>query len=157
MNNLIIRAIGKIPEPWQRQGVDMYVDRLKPMAKIEVIELPEGHQGSDKPDVKKAKTAEARSLLKNLPASHTLVVLDETGKSLTSVEFADRLNDWGFSGKPVVFVVGGSWGMDKSVLEQADFILSLGKMTLPHGVARIVLAEQLYRATMIQAGKTYHK
>lgn len=157
MNYLIIRAIGKIPETWQRQGVDMYVDRLKTMAKVEVIELPEGHKGSDKPDVNKTKKAEAESLLKNLPEPHSLVVLDETGKDLTSPEFAAKLQDWGFSGKPVVFAIGGSWGVDKTVLGQADFVLSLGKGTLPHGLARIVLAEQLYRAAMINSGKTYHK
>ncbi|MFA5186192.1 MAG: 23S rRNA (pseudouridine(1915)-N(3))-methyltransferase RlmH [Patescibacteria group bacterium] len=157
MNKLIIRAIGKIPETWQHQGVDMYVDRLKTMAKVGVIELPEGHKGADRPDVNKTKKVEAESLLKSLPEPHSLIVLDETGKSLTSPEFASKLQDWGFSGKPIVFVIGGSWGIDKTVLDQADFILSLGKMTLPHGLARIVLAEQLYRAAMINSGKTYHK
>lgn len=158
MLSLTIRAIGKVPEEWMRQGVDMYVDRLDKLAKINIVELPEGQKGASKPDVKKTKTTEGESLLKGLPPDAFIIALDETGKGLTSQEFSSRLLEWSTEGtRTLCFLIGGSWGMDDKVLEQADAVISLGKMTMPHGLARIALLEQLYRANMIQSGRTYHK
>ncbi|MBI5654206.1 23S rRNA (pseudouridine(1915)-N(3))-methyltransferase RlmH [Candidatus Uhrbacteria bacterium] len=158
MLSLTIRAIGKLPEDWMRQGVDMYVDRLKPLAKIGLIELPEGHKGASKPDVNKTKKTEGESLLKGLPPDALVVALDETGRSLSTQEFTAKLDEWSPDGsRALFFLIGGSWGLDKDVLKRADAVISLGKMTLPHGLARLVLLEQLYRANMIKAGRTYHK
>lgn len=158
MLSLTIRAIGKVPEEWMHQGVDMYVDRLKPLAKIGVIELPEGHKGSSKPDVNKTKDSEGDSLIKNLADGSFVVAMDETGKNLTTLEFASKIEDWSSHGsRPIVFLIGGSWGLSQETLKRSDAVISLGKMTLPHGLARIVLLEQLYRVTMIQSGRIYHK
>jgi 23S rRNA (pseudouridine1915-N3)-methyltransferase len=157
MNKVVIRAIGRLNEAWLREGVDMYVDRSKPYIKIEIIELPEGHGGSTKPDIEKTKRIEGKALLKGLPPDAVLVVLDETGKELTSINFSVRLADWQAAGKTACFVIGGSWGLDKELLKKADFVLSFGKLTLPHSLARLLLAEQLYRAACIQTGKAYHK
>lgn len=157
MNKTLIRAIGRLNEAWLREGVDMYVDRCKPFTNLQVIELPEGHGGSAKPDIEKAKHIEAEALSKGLPPDAALVALDETGKSLTSAGLAERLASWKAEGKTVCFAIGGSWGLGAEILKKADLTLSLGKITLPHGLARLILAEQIYRAHSILAGKAYHK
>ncbi len=158
MLKLKIRAIGRLSEPWIRSGVDMYVDRITPLAELEIIELPEGSKGSAKPDIVRAKAAEAEALLKGLGRDDILIALDETGREWTSEAFATELDHWTDHGsRTVVFAIGGSWGLDGAVKERATALLSLGKMTFPHGLARLLLTEQLYRARMIQEGRTYHK
>ena len=157
MFRLKIRAIGHPTEPWQKEAVDSYVHRSKTASLIEVIELPEGQKGSAKPDPVKTAKIEAESLRKGIPEDAFVVALDETGKELDSPTFAAKLLEWGANGRTVVFLIGGSWGLDPSVRDRADVVLSLGKLTLPHNLARIVLAEQLYRAGAIVQGKTYHK
>lgn len=157
MHRLILRVIGRPNEPWHPQAIHSYLEKLRPYAKIEVVELEEGHKGSAKPDEKNTRSAEAASLLKGISADAFVVALDETGKNFSSPDFAKKLEDWTAGGKTVAFLIGGSWGLDASVRERADAILSLGKETLPHLIARIVLLEQLYRAETILHGKTYHK
>jgi 23S rRNA (pseudouridine1915-N3)-methyltransferase len=158
MKTLMIRTIGKLPESWQKEAIHIYEERLDAFGGVEIVELPEGHGGSAKPDEAKTRKVEAESLLKGIPDGAFIVALDETGKSMTSPTFATKLMDWSSGGsRTVVFLIGGSWGLDASVRDRSDVILSLGPMTLPHGIARVVLLEQLYRAKMISAGKTYHK
>jgi 23S rRNA (pseudouridine1915-N3)-methyltransferase len=152
-----IRAIGHLQEEWHTQAIHTYVARLSPFARVDIQELAEGHAKSAKPDILKAQKIEAEHLSKNIPADAFIVALDETGKGLDSVSFAKKLEDWGANGKPVVFIIGGSWGLDASIREKAHVTLSLGKMTLPHAIARIVLTEQLYRAMTILKGTEYHK
>jgi len=157
MHRLLLRAIGAPQTTWQREALDEFLKKLKPFAKVEVIELPEGHGGSAKPDEARTRKAEAESLLKGIPADATVVALDETGKNYDSTAFAHALEDWTAGGRTVVFLIGGSWGLDPAVRQKAQAILSFGKQTLPHLLARIVLLEQLYRAETILAGKIYHK
>ncbi len=155
MFNLNIRAIGKLTEPWLRQGVDMYVDRIKPLAKIQVIELAEGQKGSAKPDMERTRASEAQNLQKGLVSGSLIVALDQTGKQFDSPALAKLLQE--HSDRPLTFLIGGSWGLEAEILKKSDLVLSLGKLTLPHSLARLVLAEQLYRALMINAGRAYHK
>jgi len=157
MHHLLLRAIGAPQTEWQREALDEFLKKLKPFAKVEIIELPEGHGGSAKPDEAKTRKAEAESLLKSIPADTNVVALDETGKNLDSPSFAHALEDWTDGGRTVVFLIGGSWGLDPTVRQAAQATISFGKQTLPHLLARIVLLEQLYRAETILAGKTYHK
>ncbi len=157
MRRYIIRAVGKAKEPWQKEAVSEYEKRLKPFAKIDVTEIPEGSAGAKKPDEQKTRTKEAGSLLFSLPDNAFVVALDETGKNLSSEDFAKRIEKESESGRAIVFFVGGSWGLAEEVRKRADLVLSFGKETLPHILARIVLLEQLYRAETIIKGKTYHK
>ncbi len=136
----------------------MYVERLLPFGGVDIVELPEGHGGAKKPDQTKTRETEAASLLKGIPKEAFVIALDEQGKPLSSPDLAQRLQDWSSDGsRPVVFLIGGSWGLDPSIRTRADIILSFGPLTLPHNLARIVLLEQLYRARMITAGREYHK
>ncbi len=158
MFRLSIRAIGKYPESWQQEAASMYQKRLKPLVSLDIIECPEGHGGSQTMDHDKTRRHEAEALLKGISKDSFVVALDESGKNMSSLAFAQSLTDWCKHGQcSVIFCIGGSWGLDASVRARANATLSLGLMTLPHGLARVVLLEQLYRAVMIQQGKTYHK
>lgn len=157
MKNLVIRAIGRPTEPWQREAIHMYEKRLEPFGGVEIIELPEGHKGSSRPNDAKTRGLEAESLLKGIPDNALVVALDERGKALRSDHLAERLSKWTENKGKIIFLIGGSWGFDASIKDRADVVLSFGPMTLPHGLARIVLLEQIYRAKMISAGREYHK
>lgn len=157
MHRLIIRAVGRSHEDWHPQAIHSYLTRLAPFAKVEMIEVEEGHRGSAKPNEKEGRKREAERLLQSLPRDAYVIALDEQGVNLDSQAFAKKLTDWTEGGKTIVFLIGGSWGLDPSVKEKANTLLSFGKQTLPHLLARITLLEQLYRAETIIAGKTYHK
>ena len=157
MHHIIIRAIGKAQADWQRNAIEEYATKLRPFARTEVIELPEGHGGSVKPDEARTRKVEAESLLKGIPADATVIALDETGKNYSSIELAHAVDEWTDGGRTVVFLIGGSWGLDASVRQKVHATVSLGRQTLPHLLARIVLLEQLYRAETILNGKVYHK
>lgn len=157
MKSIHIRAVGSPTEPWQSEAISMYLDRLKPFAKVELTEIAEGHQGSAKPDAAKTRTREAESLVKGQPKGSFIIALDETGTNLDSPSFARKLEAWAEAGRPLVFLIGGSWGLDPALRSQANAVISLGKQTLPHNLARIVLLEQLYRAETIIRNKEYHK
>ncbi|MBU1032784.1 MAG: 23S rRNA (pseudouridine(1915)-N(3))-methyltransferase RlmH [Patescibacteria group bacterium] len=157
MNKIIIRAIGRTVEPWQKQAANMYLNRLRPYFQTEIIELPEGHKGAAKPDIERTKNAEAESLLKGIPDDAFVVALDQVGKQSRSSDFATQISSWNEGGKTIIFLIGGSWGLSKDVEARANLNLSLSSMTLPHSLARIILLEQIYRAATIQTGKTYHK
>ena len=120
---------------------------LGPAAVIEV----EDKKGGGKP-------AEAALLAKALPEGATLVVLDERGKLLTSPDFANKISGWRDQGQAnLAFMIGGADGLDASLLNRADLKLSFGKMVWPHMLARVMLAEQLYRAASILSGAPYHR
>lgn len=156
MKKRIIRAIGKPTESWQKEAIHMYQTRLQAFGGIDLIELPEGHAKTAKPDEKRTRANEAESILKGIDDQAIVIALDQHGKTLTSEAFSKRITEWE-SQSHLVFIIGGSWGLDESVLKRANFKLSLGEMTLPHNIAKIVLLEQIYRAKMIEAGKEYHK
>jgi len=153
----MIRAVGKPKEDWQKEALKEYQKRLSAFAKIEAQEVPEGHGGAKKPDTQKTISKEAESLLASLPGNAFVIALDETGKNLSSEDFAKRIEVATEGGRPVIFLIGGSWGLDETVRERANLVLSFGKETLPHMLARIVLMEQIYRVETILKGKTYHK
>ena len=156
MKNLVIRAIGRLPEPWQKEAIHSYKKRLEAFGGIEIIELSEGHKGSAKPDIERVKKLESEELLKGIPENAMIVACDEHGKSLDSIDFSETLEAFGLSG-PVYFLIGGSWGFDEEVKKRANLTISFGKMVFPHGLVRIMLIEQIYRAKMIAGGREYHK
>lgn len=133
----------------------MYATRYSPFGKLAMTEAKEGHGGSAKPDVAKTLKNEATELLDKLPKDALVIALDERGSKKSTADLAKWLTD--HADRPLVFCIGGSWGLDQSVLDRADLTMSLGPMTLPHALARIVLLEQIYRASMINAGRKYHK
>lgn len=157
MKRIHIRAVGRLPEVWQREAQTALLARLQPYAKTEIHEISEGHKGSAKPDPERTRAAEAEGLLKGYGSDAFVIALDEHGKEYASPAFAAQLESWTQDGSPLVFMIGGSWGLDEALVQQADVKLSLGKMTWPHAVARLLLLEQLFRAETISRGKEYHK
>jgi 23S rRNA (pseudouridine1915-N3)-methyltransferase len=150
-----IVAVGKLKEPWWRDAVTEYLKRLKPYATVDVVEVADRDLTHDEAS---AIAREGEDVLKALPDGAYLVALDAGGKQRDSDGFSQYLADLGLQGRShVAFAIGGAAGLSASVLERADARLSLGEMTLPHQMARVLLVEQLYRAHRIQRGEPYHR
>ncbi|GAB2185321.1 23S rRNA (pseudouridine(1915)-N(3))-methyltransferase RlmH [Roseibium sp. LAB1] len=153
-------CIGKMKAGADKELFDRYIDRARKsgrglgITEVSLTEMPESRaQRADD-----RKTEEARGIVAALNAGARLVVLDENGKNLTSPAFSRKLEDWKDEGVPdVVFAIGGADGHGQEVLGRADLKLALGAMTWPHQIARILLAEQIYRAMTIQSGHPYHR
>ncbi|MEN2986177.1 MAG: 23S rRNA (pseudouridine(1915)-N(3))-methyltransferase RlmH [Thermodesulfovibrionaceae bacterium] len=136
---------GKTKLKFIREGVNHYLKLLGAYAKIELVELKEGHG-----DKQKVIKEESKSILNSVKGD--FILLHKEGKILTSEEFANLIRD-----KTVhQFVIGGVYGVDENVVSSASFKLSLSKMTFPHELTRIILLEQIYRALTIIHGKNYH-
>jgi 23S rRNA (pseudouridine1915-N3)-methyltransferase len=149
---LTLISVGKDKSKLFQPAVSEYLSRLARWAKVEVFELaPSAGEGE------RAKADEAARIQAKVSERDTLVALDERGKLLTSVEFARFVADQRDRSRDVAFVVGGDEGLHATLLQRAALTLSLSKMTLPHRMARMVLAEQLYRAFSINAKEPYHK
>ena len=143
----------------ERELVSRYLDRArasgKPLALtgFDVLEFPESRAGS----AEARKDEEARVLAAALPEG-VRIVLDEHGKSISSQDFAARLGRWRDDGRPAAsFVIGGADGHGRELVDNADLTLSFSPLTWPHQLVRIMLAEQLYRATTILSGHPYHR
>ncbi len=140
--------------------VDRYVQRFGQIAgalgfgAVEITEIVENRART----AAERKLAEAAALRKKIPADARLVALDENGKTIGSADLARFLDEArNDSARNLCFVIGGPDGLDKQLAGEAALILSLGRITLPHGLARAVLAEQLYRAATILSGHPYHR
>ena len=147
-----IRAIGKlkISTP-EAQLINGYLKKTH--EKIEVREYVERRVLSDS----EMKEAEAKLLLSDLPPDAFIVALDEHGQTLSSREFATQIKKVKEDARPIVLMIGGANGHGSEVLKRANLQLSFGRMTLPHFLMRVVLAEQLYRATTIWNNHPYHR
>lgn len=143
-------AIGR-----QRDGPEAalfarYATRLRP--RILLTELPEARGAPAE-----VKRREGEALLRALPDPAFVVALDPAGATPDSDELANLLERWLALGRPICFLIGGAEGLDKAVIARADHVLSLGRLTWPHLLARAMLTEQLYRARSIAAGHPYHR
>ena len=157
---LALLCVGKLKDDAERSIVSRYMERLGPMggavglSAAGVVEIVESRAST--PQAR--KRAEADELCKRLGADTKTVALDERGRMLTSEELADILRRWKDEGtRSAAFVIGGPDGLDPDFAKSADLHFSLGRITLPHGLARCVLAEQLYRAATLIAGHPYHR
>lgn len=156
MHSFTIIAAGKVQEPWQAEAVAGYLTRLKPYATARVIEIPDEPE-SPTVSIIHLRRREAERFRRQIPSGSTVLALDEGGKNLSSSAWAEAVRQEAELGTPLVFLLGGANGLDPELLASAHAVISLGKQTLPHILARIVLLEQLYRAETILKGKTYHR
>ncbi len=143
-------AIGRARGGPEQALFERYATRLRP--KLELTELADGRGAAAE-----IKRREAQALLACLPANAYLVALDQAGEQPDSARLASRLEGWLGLQSPLCFVIGGAEGLDEAVIRRADHTLSLGALTWPHMLARVMLAEQLYRARSIAAGHPYHR
>ena len=156
--NLNIIAVGKMRESYYKGGVEDYLSRIQKMLPIRQIEVPVGTGEESNGGGKGAIIREAANIEKALPSGGKLITLDSKGKSMTSEQFSDWLQEAMLASVPhVSFVIGGAWGLAPKLVERSDLSLSLSSMTFPHELARLVLAEQIYRALSLWKGLPYHK
>jgi 23S rRNA (pseudouridine1915-N3)-methyltransferase len=155
-----IRAIGRIREEYIAAGIDEYRKRLRPYTRFSIHEFPEVRiQDEHSPSgCQQVREREGALLLNGIPDSMVIIALDPEGDSWSSSELAQRMASWELSGQGgVVFLIGGPLGLHKTVYTRSDHRLSLSRMTFPHQLVRLILAEQLYRAFRIMRGEPYHK
>lgn len=157
---LTLAAVGRLKAGAERELLSRYIERITPLGRnhglgpLSVVEIAESRQGA----AKARREEEAEALLRKLPAGAEVIVLDEAGGALTSTAFADlleRLRDGGT--RELAFLLGGPDGHGEKVGAAASRVLAFGPMTLPHGLVRIILVEQIYRALTILEGHPYHR
>ena len=152
-------SIGKIKEPYLKDGINEYVKRLSSYASVEIIEVNDSKvkDNPNESDIKKAKDEEGNRVLK-LVKSDYLIGLDLNQASYTSEEFAYFLNKKFIEGgSSISFVIGGSYGLSDELKARCNCSISLSKMTFLHQMTRLILLEQIYRAFKILNNETYHK
>ena len=153
-------AIGKIKEPYLKEGINEYSKRIKPYANLEIIEVND-EPVSDNPkeaEITKVKNTEGDRVLKLLKDSDYVISLDLNKKQFTSPEFANYLNDrFVKGGSSITFIIGGSYGLSDALKQRANDSFSLSNMTFLHQMTRLILLEQIYRAFKINRNETYHK
>lgn len=156
MLTLTIAAVGRLRKGPQAELIADYIDRATQTGRglgigpLRVVEV-EDKKGA-------GQAGEAEALRRAIPSGAVVVALDERGKVLTSPKFADQIAGWRDQGRAdLCFLIGGADGLDPALRAEADLALSFGSMVWPHMLARVMLAEQLYRATSILAGSPYHR
>ena len=153
---LYILAVGhKMPE-WISTGFNEYAKRMPREATISLIEIKPEPRTTGK-TVPQIMEAEAQRITAALPKDATRIVLDERGAHLTTKQLAQKMQDWLGGGRDVAFIIGGADGLHESVRGSAQQLLALSALTLPHGMVRVLLAEQLYRAHSLLHNHPYHR
>jgi len=153
---LRVICIGKTNKGFIQEGLEIYLDRLKHYSRVDRIEIPDVRNGANL-STEQLKEAEGLLFLKNIEQPGLVILMDEHGKQWSSTELADRLV--GFQNravKNVNLLIGGAFGFSSAIHSLADEKWSLSKMTFSHQMARVILAEQLYRAQTIIKGESYH-
>ena len=153
---IALLTVGKTDRDWVKQGLDIYVSRLKHYIPFSINEIPElKNVSAMSRDQIKAKEGEL--ILKSIKPTDDVILLDEHGKEYSSTEFASLLqNKINYDGKDIVFVIGGAYGFSEQVYKRANSKISLSRMTFSHQMVRAIFAEQIYRAFTIMKGEPYH-
>ncbi len=154
---LAILAIGHRMPTWVNAAFEEYAKRLPREMPLQLKELKPAQRSSAAGDTARWLQTEAERINAALPQGALRVALDEHGRSFPTRALADHLQRWRNDGRDIAFIIGGADGLDDSVKSRADLLWSLSPLTLPHGLVRVVLAEQLYRASSLIAGHPYHR
>ena len=152
--NLVLIQFGKTKDRWLQEGIDEYLKRLGPYHNLRVLELPD-HPPSKSQNCEVVQAREAETALKQISSDDYLILMDEAGRLKTSLEFSQFLTSLSDK-RRVVFLIGGVFGAHASLKARANEVLSLSPFTFTHRMARLILIEQIYRATMIAQGRSYH-
>lgn len=158
--NISIIAVGKVKEKYLTQGIEEFLKRLTPYAKVSINEIREEQapENLSLSEMEQVKNKEGERILAAIKADQVVVALAIEGRNLSSEELAKQLDDYATYGKSnVAFVIGGSLGLADAVMKRADLKLSFSRMTFPHQLMRLILVEQIYRAFRINRGEPYHK
>jgi 23S rRNA (pseudouridine1915-N3)-methyltransferase len=153
---LLILAVGHKMPAWITEGFNEYSKRMPREAKIELIEIKPEPRTTGK-SVPQIMEAEAQRIQAALPKDVLRIVLDERGAHLTTKQLTQHMKDWLSGGRDVAFIIGGADGLHESIRSNATQLLALSAMVLPHGMVRVLLAEQLYRAHSLLHNHPYHR
>ncbi|WP_136417567.1 23S rRNA (pseudouridine(1915)-N(3))-methyltransferase RlmH [Herbaspirillum sp. ST 5-3] len=153
---LVIAAVGHKMPAWIEDGFGEYAKRMPPECRLQLKEIkPVERSGS-----RTAETVMAQERAKieaAIPKGSRVIALDERGKDLTTMQLSQLLTQWQQDGRDVTFVIGGADGLDAGFKASADMLVRISSLTLPHGMVRVLLAEQLYRAWSITQNHPYHR
>ena len=149
-------AVGQRMPAWVDAGYAEYAKRMPAATPLQLRELRAENRGAGL-DTDTVLQREAQRIDDALPAQCLRVVLDERGRHMTTLQLAEAMQSWRQLGRDVAFVVGGADGLAPRIKESADLLLRLSDLTLPHGLVRVLLAEQIYRAHSVISGHPYHR
>lgn len=158
--NITIISVGKLKEKYLKQGIDEYAKRLGSYCKLQLIEVADekAPENLSNKEMELVKDKEGERILAKVKEQDVLIAMAIEGDLISSEQLAQKIEDYGISGKSsVTFVIGGSLGLSDAVKKRANAKISFGRITLPHQLMRLVLVEQIYRAFRITAGHAYHK
>lgn len=158
--NITILCVGQIKEKYFRDAIAEYQKRLSRYCKLQIIEVADEKTKENASEAENdlIRKKEGERLLKHIKDSDYCITLEIDGKMLTSEGLSREIDRLGLAGKSsLVFVIGGSIGLDTAVLKRSDYALSFSKMTFPHQLMRVILLEQIYRSYRIMRGEPYHK
>ena len=157
--NGTVLCVGRLKEKWQQQGCEEYLKRLSRYGRYDIIQvddLPAPERASDA-QIRQIMDREGQALLKHVRPGDRVIALCIRADAPDSVKLSRMLAGFSGDGRRNVFVIGGSNGLSEAVLRRADLRLSFSNLTFPHGLMRVILLEQLYRAERIRTGEPYHK
>lgn len=160
MFDITLITVGKLKEKFYLSAASEYEKRLKAYCNFHLLELAEYRlpENPSSAEISMGLDKEAEAILQKIPKGAWFCILTPEGKVLSSEAFADKLKEVKLSGKSsACFLIGSSFGISPLIKQKADFKLSMGPMTFPHHLARVMVLEQIYRAEAIQAGSKYHK
>ena len=149
-------AIGHRRTGWEQDGYREYARRMPPELPIELHEIP-ASKGTKRDSTERRVEDEGKRLTAAIPSGARVVALDERGTTWTTRELANRIERWMHDGRDLALLIGGADGLAPACIEVAEYCWSLSPLTLPHGLARIVVVEQLYRASTILRRHPYHR
>lgn len=154
---ITLLTVGRTDRDWVRDGMEIYIDRIRHYVNFTLTEIPELKKVSAL-SREQIKEREGELILKNIRATDDVILLDEHGKEYTSVEWASVMEKKmsGGSARDIVFVIGGAYGFSRAVYERGCSMISLSRMTFSHQMVRAIFTEQLYRAFTIIKGEPYH-
>ena len=153
---ITLLTVGKTDKDWVKQGIDIYASRMKHYFPFSIVEIPELKNASSLSQ-EQIKTKEGELILKSIKPNDDVILLDERGREFSSMEFAKVLQDKiSYTGKDIVFVIGGAYGFAEVVKQRSNSKISLSRMTFSHQMVRAIFVEQLYRAFTIMKGEPYH-
>lgn len=157
---ITIITVGKIKEKYLKDAIAEYSKRLSKYCKLEIVEVADEKtpDNASKTMEDAIRSKEAERILRYVKEDAYIITLEIQGKQLTSEKMAEKIERLGVMGTShIIFIIGGSIGLGKEVLEQSDYALSFSKMTFPHQLMRVILLEQIYRSYRIINREPYHK
>lgn len=157
---ITVITVGKIKEKYLKDAIAEYSKRLSKYCKLEIVEVADEKTPDNASETveEQIRDKEAERIMKYVKEDAYVITLEIAGKQLTSEELADKIEKLGVQGRShIIFMIGGSIGLGKAVLNRSDYALSFSKMTFPHQLMRVILLEQVYRSYRIMNGEPYHK